>query len=87
VLGLTVGAAKNIAIVIVVGIIALAVLSAWLVRNITAKVVMVLLFAGIALGVWTQRSSLDDCADRVKANPTAGATCTFFGTDVRVPGV
>lgn len=86
-LALTVEAAKNIALVVAAAIIVLTVASAWLIKNITAKVITVLILGGLALGVWTQRGALQDCADRVKANPAAGGTCTFFGSEVRVPGL
>ncbi len=86
-LALTVEAAKNLAVVIVAVVVLFTVASAWLVRNVTAKVVTVLLLGGLALGVWTQRSALQGCADKVNANPTAGETCKFFGAEVRVPGL
>ena len=38
--------------------------------------------------VWTQRASLNDCADGVLESLRAGAvddaTCTFFGRDVTI---
>jgi hypothetical protein len=60
----------------------------------TIAVVVVIAFlafmvmAALAIGVWTQRSSLQDCASKAKEQATAadrtGVTCTFFGTDVEV---
>lgn len=86
-LALTVEAARNLAIVIVALVVALAVLAARLITNVTAKVVTVLILGGLALGVWAQRSSLQDCADRARADPSAGETCRFFGAEVRIPGL
>jgi len=80
--------AKTIAIVIVIAFLAFAVVSAWVIKNITTKLIMVALMAAIALGVWTQRSSLQDCASQAKAKAeardTSGITCTFFGSEVNV---
>ncbi|MGB8860017.1 MAG: hypothetical protein WCC60_12210 [Ilumatobacteraceae bacterium] len=88
-IALSLESAKTIAIVVAIAFIAFSVISAWLIKNIVTKLVMVLLMAGLALGVWTQRTSLQDCADKVKATAdaldTGNLTCTFFGTDVEVP--
>lgn len=90
-LALTVETAKTAAVVVALVFIGLAVVSAWLVKNIVTKVILVVVLGGLALGAWTQRTSLQDCADRAAAsfqNGTAGVdsvTCTFFGTDVNVP--
>ena len=65
--------------------------SALIVKNIVTKLILVVLLGGLALGAWSQRSSLSDCADRAQAeiaNGTVGAgsvTCKFFGTEVDIP--
>jgi hypothetical protein len=50
--------------------------------------ITVLLIGGLAFGVWTQRSSLQDCADDVRARGVLGNTsdveCTFLGFKVKV---
>lgn len=87
-IALTVDAARNIAIGVLVALVLLAALTAKIIANITAKVIVLLVIVGLALGVWTQRASLGDCADRVEAEVRAGSTettCRFFGTDVNVP--
>lgn len=88
---LDVDGAKRIAIVLFVAFIVLAAVSAWFIKNVTTKIIMVLVLVGLALGVWTQRTSLQDCATRVKQKAAVGdfssTTCTFFGTDVNVPEV
>ena len=80
--------AKTVAIVVAVAFVAFAVISAWLIKNVVTKLIMVLLMAGLALGVWTQRTSLQDCADKATAQAEAldvtGLTCTFFGTEIEV---
>jgi hypothetical protein len=88
---LSVDSAKNIAIVVVVVFVVLSILSAVVIKSIVTKVIMILLLGGLALGVWTQRSSLSDCVDKAQAEITTGSagagtiTCTFFGTDIDVP--
>jgi uncharacterized membrane protein YccC len=89
-MSMTVESAKNIGIGVALGLLVLMVLMAWLVKNVTTKLISVLILAGLAFGVWTQRSSLQDCASKVKAQAaTVGATpdvtCTFLGTDIKVP--
>ncbi len=80
--------AKTIAIVVVLAFLAFAVISAWVIKNVTTKLIMVALMAALALGVWTQRTSLQDCATKAKeqaeALDTTAITCTFFGTEVEV---
>ena len=85
---LSLESAKTIAIAVAIAFVAFAVISAWVIKNLVTKLIMVLLMAGLALGVWTQRTSLQDCATRAKAKAEALDTipikCTFFGTDVEV---
>ena len=88
-ISMTVESAKNIAIGVAAGFVVIMVLMAWLVKNVTTKLISVLLFAGLAFGVWTQRTSLEDCASKVKARAEVGDTtdvsCTFLGSDIKVP--
>jgi len=85
---LTVESAKNIGIVVAAVLVALMLAMAWLIKNVTAKVITVLVVGGLAFGVWTQRASLQDCADKVEARVAVGdfsdVTCTFLGTDIKV---
>jgi high-affinity Fe2+/Pb2+ permease len=88
---LSVESAKNIAIVVAVVFVVLSVVSALIIKNIVTKLILVVLMGGLALGAWSQRNSLSDCADRAQAeiaNGTAGVgtvTCKFFGTEVDIP--
>jgi hypothetical protein len=87
-LAIGVDAAKNIAIAVVLGFVLLSLFAASIIKNVTWKIITALIMIGFALGVWTQRSSLQDCADIARATPSsASTTCTFFGSDVDVPGV
>ncbi len=86
---LSLQSAKTLAIVIAIAFIAFAVISAWVIKNLTMKIISIALLLGLGLGVWTQRTNLQDCADRAKAKVEAGGakgaiTCTFFGSDVSV---
>lgn len=85
---MTLESAKNIGIAVAVGLVALMLLMAFVIKNITAKLITVVILGGLAFGVWTQRSSLQDCADRVKdrgvAVTSSDVTCSFLGSDVKV---
>ena len=89
-IALSLETAKTVAIAVAIAFVASAVLSAWLIKNIVAKLIMVVLMAGLALGVWTQRTSLQDCAAKAQAQAEAlevtGLSCTFFGTEIEVVG-
>jgi len=87
-LALSLESAKQLAIVIVFAFVVLTIVSASIIKNITTKIIMVILFGGLALGVWTQRTNLQSCADQVRdkaaIGDTSATTCTFFGTDIDV---
>ncbi len=80
--------ARDWALAIVTGAVVLAFVLAWLVKQVVAKLLTVALLAGLAGAVWTQRTSVQDCAQRVRTTLQAGAdddtTCTFFGRQVTV---
>lgn len=88
---LTVANARHLAVAIVVALVVLVVVAASVISNVTAKIVTMLVLAGFALGVWTQRANLSDCAERARAKAAIGDTsptaCTFFGVEVEVPGL
>jgi len=87
-IALSLESAKTVAILVVVVFVVLSVISALVIKSIVTKLIMVVLMACLALGVWTQRSSLQDCADRAQATAevldVSGLTCTFFGTEINV---
>ena len=86
---MTLESAKNIGIAVAVGLVALMIVLAVVIKNVTTKIISILLIGGLAFGVWTQRSSLQDCADKVKARGVVGdtsdVTCSFLGADINVP--
>jgi len=85
---LTLDTAKNVGIAAAVGLIALMLVMAFVVKNVTAKLISILIIGGLAFGIWTQRSSLQDCADKVRARgvlgDTSDVTCSFLGSDVDI---
>lgn len=88
---LSIDSAKNVAIAAAAVFVVLSLLSAWVVKNVVTKLILVVLLAGLALGAWTQRTNLMDCVEQSRnalEDGTAGVqkvTCTFFGADVEVP--
>lgn len=88
-LALSLETAKTAAVVAIVVILGTGVLSAWLMKTIVSKVVTLVVLAGLAFAVYSQRTNLQDCADRAKAEAADfdvedGFTCSFFGTDVDI---
>jgi uncharacterized membrane protein len=88
---LTVDQAKNTAVIAVIVLVVLSIASAMIIKNIVGKVISIVLFAGLALGAYTQRANLKTCADRAQAEVESNATnptlsCTFFGRDIKVGG-
>src|SRR3954453_10411675 len=85
---LTLEAAKNTGIGVAVGLIALMLLTAFVIKNVTVKLVSILIIGGFSFCIWTQRSSLQECADKVGARAatrdTTELTCSFLGSDVTV---
>jgi protein-S-isoprenylcysteine O-methyltransferase Ste14 len=88
VLALSLETARNVALVAVVGFVALAIVTALVLKSIAQKVAVALVFGLLAVLVWSQRESLDDCAERVEQTIAAGAstdtTCTFFRREITV---
>ncbi len=90
---MTVETAKTIAIVVVLVLVLLAVVMARVMASITQKVISVVVLVALAALVWSQRTSIADCADALKEQAeTASATqglpdstsCTFFGYELEV---
>lgn len=64
-----------------------AVVSAVLLRTISQKLAVASIFVLLALLVWSQRASLETCAEIVRGSVVTqdGAMCTFFGREVEIP--
>ena len=88
-IAMTLDSAKNIGIAVAVGLVAVMVAMAWLIKSVTTKLICVVIVGGLAFGVWTQRSSLQSCAQKVENRGVvvnqAPATCSFLGSDIKVP--
>ena len=67
-LGLTLDDAKTIAIVAATALAVGAVISFWIMKSIVQKLAVAAVLALLAFAVWTQRVSLQDCADKVQDN-------------------
>lgn len=84
-LALTLGQAKTLAILIVLALVVMAIGSAWLMKTVAQKVALVAILGLMALLVWSQRSSLDECADKVREGGIrVDTTCSFFGRDINI---
>ena len=82
---LTLGQAKTLAILIVLALVVMAVGSAWLMKTVAQKVALFAILGLMALLVWTQRASLDECADKVREGGiSVDTTCAFFGRDINI---
>ena len=89
-LALTLGQAKTFAVLVVVVLVVLALASAWLMKELMQKVALVVILGLLALLVWTQRASLQECADKVRAAGASLAgsdvdtTCSFLGRNIEI---
>ena len=84
--------AKQFGLYAIVGVGVVGVLSALVVRKVVGKIISLVITVALAATLWGQRTAIDDCVTKLKAS-AAGAvtgkvadpTCSFFGTDVKVP--
>ena len=91
-LALTLDEAKTIAIVVATVFAVGAVVSLWVMKTIVQKLAVAALLALLAFAVWTQRVSLQDCADKVQDNfelvdtdvVVSDTECSFFGVTVTI---
>jgi hypothetical protein len=74
---------KTIVVLVIGALLAFSVVSALVIKAIVTKVITLGVLLVVVIALWTQRASLQDCADRVRAREDA--TCSFFGLDVQVP--
>ena len=91
-IALTLDTAKNIAVVAALVFAVGSVLAFVVLRTIVQKLATALVLALLAFSVWTQRTSLQDCADKVRDAYAREGTdltfadtdCSFFGTTVTI---
>lgn len=91
-LAITLSEARSIAIGLL-GVFAIgAVIGLWILKTIFQKLLVVGILALLGFAVWTQRDSLQDCADKVVAVYEADGVdpeiidtdCSFFGATITI---
>ena len=91
-LALTLETAKQLAVSVVVIFVVGAFLAAWIMKTIVQKFATFFVLALLAFAVFTQRTSLQDCADKVQGNferigtdvTVTDTDCSFFGVTITV---
>ena len=92
ILGVSLDTAKNIGLVVMAVFLIGGVLAAWLMKTIVQKLAVAAVLGLLAFAVWSQRASLQDCADKVRENLALEGTnatfvdteCSFFGATVTI---
>jgi hypothetical protein len=92
VIAITPEQATTSAIVVTTALAVAAVLSFWVMRSIAQKLLVAVLLGLLAFAVWSQRTSLQDCVDKVEANyervgvavEVADTECSFFGLTITI---
>lgn len=79
---MTVDTALRAAAIVAVVFLLSGIAAALIIRKVVVKLTTLVVFAGLALVMWSQRANIDDCADRATLGP---ATCRFLWFDVDVP--
>ncbi len=91
-LALSLDAARNAAIAAVVVFVLGSLAAALIMKTVVLKLTTVFVFLLLAFAIYSQRSSLQDCADNVQGNVAITSTsatltdtdCSFFGMTVTV---
>lgn len=74
------------AVAVIVVLVVVAFLAMRFIQKMVLKLVMVAALAGAGLFLYSQRSSLDDCQEQVRASVGRDCICGFAGFDLTVPG-
>lgn len=90
-LALSVESVETGSIVAIVVVVLLALLAVKLLASMVMRVISLVVFAALGIGIWSQRANMVDCADQVRTAVEAGAdaaaariVCEFFGYEVDV---
>lgn len=91
-LALSLDAAKNAAALVAVVFLVGSFAAMWLMKSIVQKLLVASLLLLVAFAAFTQRTSLQDCADKVQASvardgldiTVVDSECSFFGMTVTV---
>lgn len=89
---ITLDDAKTIAIVAASALVVGAAVSFWIMKTIVLKLAAAVMLLLLAFSVWTQRESLQDCADKVLENyertgidvTVIDTECSFFGMTISI---
>jgi cobalamin biosynthesis protein CobD/CbiB len=92
VLAITLDQARTIGIIATTGLVVGAIASFWVIKSLVQKIIVAVLLGLLAFAVWSQRTALQDCADKVRANYERTGTsvvvfdteCSFFGFSVTI---
>lgn len=92
VFALTLDQARSIAAIAAIGLLVLALGAAWLMKTVAQKLALAAILGLLAVLVWSQRASLQECADKVRAEARTqitqvDTTCSFFGREVTISTV
>jgi hypothetical protein len=88
--GISLDTIRTLATVGAVGFVVIALLAGILLKSLAQKAAFLVIFGLLALLIWTQRQSLEDCAAVVQASLQSGgqkASCSFLGLNVTIPGL
>jgi hypothetical protein len=92
VLALSLDDARNAAIAVVIVFLVGSIAAVWVMKTIVQKLATTFVLLLLAFAVYTQRTSLQDCADKVQGNFAREGTsvtvtdtdCSFFGMTITV---
>ena len=80
--------AKNGSIIAIAACVVLVLLVLKFISSLVVRLVLSVVFAALGVVVYTQRTSLLDCADKITASASGDTsepvTCSFFGKDVKI---
>jgi hypothetical protein len=77
---------KSVMIIAGIAFAAFGLLGLWVAKKIITKLLTLVVFGGVAIFAFTQRASLTDCLDKVRADVGKTATtCSVAGFDVKIP--
>lgn len=81
---------RTVAVIAAAAFAIFALVAGILLKSLAQKAAFLAIFGLVALLIWTQRQSLEDCAEVVQTALMSGgpeATCSFFGVSVNIPRV
>ena len=80
--------AKNGSIIAIAACVVLVLLVLKFISSLVVRLVLSVVFAALGVVVYTQRTSLIDCADKITSSASGSTsgpvTCSFFGKDVKI---